>query len=131
MPVITEDMRVAMQGIIPSTIVTCSKDGTPNTAYVSQVYYVDGDHVAVSNQFFSKSIRNINENPQACVSIVSPENAQMWRLDLLFSHSETSGDLYDQMSLQLEAIASMTGMEDVFRLQSAYVFNVLRIDKVG
>src|SRR5688500_15914991 len=107
MAVITDEMRVAMQGIIPSTIVTCSKDGTPNTAYISQVYYVDDDHIAVSHQFFTKSIRNIQDNPQVSVSIVSPEDAKMWRLDLLFSHSETSGDLFDQMSLQLEAIASM------------------------
>ena len=131
MAVITDEMRVAMQGIIPSTIVTCSKEGMPNTAYISQVYYVDEERVAVSHQFFTKSIHNINENPQVCVSIVSPEDARMWRLDLLFSHSETSGDLFEQMSLQLEAIASMTGMENVFRLQSAYVFDVLNIEKMS
>jgi hypothetical protein len=131
MAVITDEMKVAMQGIIPSAIVTCSKDGSPNIAYVSQVYYVDGDHVAVSHQFFTKSIRNIQDNPQVSVSIVSPEDAKMWRLDLLFSHSETTGDLFDQMSLQLEAIASMTGMEDVFRLQSAYVFKILNIETMA
>ena len=131
MSVTIDDVRVALQGIVPATLVTCSTEGIPNVNYISQVYYVDDEHVALSHQFFSKSIRNIDENPQVCVSIVSPEDGQMWRLDLVFSHKETSGDLYDQMSLQLEAIASMTGMEDVFRLQSAYIFNVIRIEKIG
>jgi len=125
--IITEEMQEAMQGVVPSTLVTCSKTGIPNTNYISQVYYVDEEHVALSHQFFSKSIRNIDENPQVAVSIVHPESFQMWRLDLVFSHKETDGDLYDQMSLQLEAIASMTGMEDVFHLLSAYIFKVVGI----
>jgi uncharacterized protein len=129
-PTITEEMHDAMQGVVPSTLVTCSKAGIPNTNYISQVYYVDDNHVALSHQFFSKSVRNIDENPQVAVSIVHPESFQMWRLDLVFSHKETEGDLFDQMSLQLEAIASMTGMEDVFHLLSAYVFKVVDIQKI-
>jgi len=131
MPIITEELQESMQGVVPSTLVTCSKEGMPNTNYISQVYYVDEEHVALSHQFFSKSIRNINENPQASVSVVHPESFQMWRIDLLFERKEIEGPLYEQMSLQLEAIASMTGMEDVFQLQSAYVFKVLDIQKVG
>jgi len=129
-PIITEEMQEAMQGVVPSTLVTCSKAGIPNTNYISQVYYVDAEHVALSHQFFSKSIRNIDENPKVSVSIVHPESFQMWRLDLVFIRKETDGDLYDQMTLQLEAIASMTGMEDVFHLLSAYVFKVVDIHKI-
>ena len=131
MPNITEELRESMQGIVPSTLVTCSKEGIPNINYISQVYFVDEDHVALSHQFFSKSIRNIYENPQVSVSVVHPDSFQMWRIDLLFTHKETDGDLFEQMSLQLEAIATMTGMEDVFQLQSAYVFKVLDIQKIG
>ncbi len=130
MSIITDELKAAMQGIIPSTLVTCSKIGIPNINYISQVYYVDDTHVALSHQFFSKSIRNIDENPQAVVSIVHPEDFQMWKLELVFSHKETEGDLFDQMCMQLEAIASMTGMEDVFHLLSAYIFTVLRIEKI-
>ena len=130
MPRITEEIRSAMQGIIPSAFVTCSADGTPNTAYISQVYYVDEDHVAISHQFFNKSIRNVRENPQVCVSIVNPESFMMWRLDLLFSHSETEGKLFEEMSGQLEAIASMMGMENIFRLKSADVYKILQLQPI-
>lgn len=131
MAIITEELQESMQGIVPSTLVTCSKEGIPNINYISQVYYVDAEHVALSHQFFSKSIRNINENPQVSVSTIHPDSFQMWRLDLLFVRKETEGPLFEQMSLQLEAIATMTGMEDVFHLLSAYVFKVLDIQKIG
>jgi predicted pyridoxine 5'-phosphate oxidase superfamily flavin-nucleotide-binding protein len=131
MAIITEDIRAAMQGIIPSTIATCSADGVPNVAYISQVYYVDDDHVALSHQFFNKSIRNIRENPQICVNIVNPEDLQQWRLDCLFIRSETEGRIFEEMRAQLEAIASMTGMEDVFRLKSADIYKILSLEIVA
>ena len=125
---ITTQMREAMQGIIPSMIVTASQEGIPNIAYISQVYYVDDDHVALSHQFFNKSIRNLQENPQVAVNIVNPYDAQMWRLHLRYSHSETSGDLFEQMAAQLEGIASMMGMEDVFKLKAAEVFTLSDVE---
>jgi hypothetical protein len=34
------------------------------------------------------------------------------------------------MSMQLEAIASMTGMEDVFKLKSAEIFRVISVEHI-
>jgi hypothetical protein len=128
---ITDEIKSAMQGIIPSMLVTCSQDGIPNIAYISQVYYVDDTHVALSHQFFNKSIRNLHENPQVAVNIVNPANCHTWRLDLRYSHSESEGDLYEGMCAQLEAIASMMGLENVFHLQCAEVFEILHIEKMN
>jgi len=127
---ISEEMKTAMKGIIPSTMSTCNSGGVPNISYISQLYYVDENHVAISNQFFNKTIRNIRENPLACVNIVSPEDFSMWVLDLKYSHSETESDLFEQMEMQLEAIASMQGMEDVFKLKAAEVFTLLSVNKI-
>lgn len=127
---ISEEMKTAMKGIIPSTMSTCNSEGVPNISYISQLYYVDENHVAISNQFFNKTIRNIQENPLACVNIVSPEDFSMWVLDLKYSHSETESDLFEQMEMQLEAIASMQGMEDVFKLKAAEVFTLLSVNKI-
>lgn len=127
---ISEKMKAAMQGIIPSAVVTVDQDGVPNISYVSQIYYVDDLHVALSHQFLNKTIRNIKGNTKASVCILSPEDFTQWRLDLEHSHSETEGDLFDQMSMQLEAIASMCGMEDVFRLKAAEVFKLLSVTRI-
>lgn len=127
---ISEEMKIAMKGIVPSTMSTCNLEGVPNISYISQLYYVDENHVAISNQFFNKTIRNIRENPLACANIVSPEDFSMWVLDLKYSHSETESDLFEQMEMQLEAIASMQGMEDVFKLKAAEVFTLLSVNKI-
>ena len=58
------DIRPALDNGIPAVMVTCSAEGTPNVTVISQVYYVDDTHVALSFQFFSKTIRNVRENPQ-------------------------------------------------------------------
>lgn len=127
---ITEHIHGALQGIIPSTFVTCSADGIPNASYISQVYYVDDTHVALSHQFFNKSVRNFYENPYAVALVIHPETAQQWRIYLRYSHSETDSELFDQMSAQLEAIATMMGMEDVFNLKASEVFEILSVEEI-
>ena len=65
MSVTLESLATCFQGILPAQLFTCSLDGIPNAAYLSHVEYVDGDHVALSFQFFNKSRRNVAENPMA------------------------------------------------------------------
>ena len=125
---ITEELLPCLQGIIPATIVTTTKDLMPNVSIISQVFPVDDTHVAISNQFFSKTFRNLQENPHAQVQVQHPEKFIPYLLNLKLVRIETSGDLFESMEMQLEAIASMTGMSDVFKLQSCYVFKILSIE---
>lgn len=127
---ITEEMLPAMQGIMPSQLVTCNKEGVPNAAYVSQVFYVSPDEVALSFQFFNKTVRNVRENPKAVVKIDHPQKLASWKIEVEFDRSETEGDLYDEMEMQLEAIASMTGMSGIFKLQAADIYKVKSVTKM-
>ena len=81
---IEEQHLPAMQGMFPSTFSTCSKDGEPNTTVISQVWYVDEEHVALSFQFFSKTRKNIAENPFGYVTITNPMTMDMYGLDIEF-----------------------------------------------
>jgi len=129
MATLPDEIKAAMQGVIPSHVVTCSADGTPNASAISQVYYVDGDHVALSHQFFNKTKRNIEENPKAAVWLIHPETFETWDLELAFDHSETSGPIFDVMSMQIEAIASIVGMKGIFKLRAADIFRVVSVTK--
>ena len=51
---ITEELMPALQGIVPAWVVTTSAENVPNCTCVSQVYPVDENHVALSNQFFPR-----------------------------------------------------------------------------
>ena len=127
---ITEEMIPGMQGALPSVLATVDESGAPNVSYISQVFYVDDRHVALSNQFFNKSMRNINSNGIATVNVVRPDNLKSWYLELKYKESKTDGELFENMKMQLDAIASMSGMEDVFKLRASEIFEVTKVDEV-
>jgi hypothetical protein len=110
--------------------VTCSADGIPNVTIISQVYYVDETHAALSFQFFSKTIRNVRENPRAFVWVSDLVGRASWVLQLEFQRSETEGPTFDAMEMQIEAIASTTGMSGIFKLRAADIYRVLSVERV-
>lgn len=118
------------QGIIPGTLATCAPDGTPNVTYLSQIRQVDERHVAISRQFFNKTSRNLEANPRATAAVVDPVTFEAWKLGLRYVRSEVDTPLFVEMALRIEAIASHTGMKGIFRLLSADVCEVERIEKV-
>jgi flavin reductase (DIM6/NTAB) family NADH-FMN oxidoreductase RutF len=127
--VLPPEIMPALQGVYPSVLVTCSADGTPNTTMISQVYYVDPEHVALSFQFFNKTSKNVRENPRASVDVMTFD-FDLWNLGLRFDHSEQDGPIFDAMDMQLEAIASMSGMSGVFKLRAADVYFVESVRKI-
>jgi hypothetical protein len=129
MGTLPDEIKPATQGVIPSQVATCALDGTPNVTVISQVYYVDPDHVALSYQFFSKTSKNIRENPRALAWVINPETFESWDLEIEYDHSETSGPVFDAMDMQIEAIASMTGMKGIFKLKAADIYRVISATK--
>jgi hypothetical protein len=125
-----DEIRPALDNGRPALMVTCSADGVPNATVISQVYYVDREHAALSFQFFSKTIRNVRENPRAWVGVADYERAVDWVLDLEFVRSETEGPTFDVMDMQIEAIASATGMSGIFKLRAADIYRVLSVERV-
>jgi len=124
-----EEIRPALDNGVPCLMVTCSADGTPNATVISQVYYVDETRVALSFQFFSKTIKNVRENPRAWAGVMDIVGQVDWELDLEFERSETEGPIFDAMDMQIEAIASATGMSGIFKLRAADIYRVLSVDR--
>ena len=115
---------------MPGVIATCTADGTPNVSYLSQVNYVDAEHVALSFQFFNKTRENVLANPRAMVMVVNPATVATYRLHVAYLRTETAGPLFESMKAKLAGIASHTGMSGVFRLQGADVYRVLEVEAV-
>jgi hypothetical protein len=122
--------RRCFQGVVPAVISTCDLDGAPNVTYLSQVFYVDEHHVALSCQFFNKTKKNVLANPHAKVEILDPLTLDCYRLDLRYQRAETCGPLFGRMSVRIDAIASHTGMTGIFRLISADVYEVVAIERI-
>ncbi len=123
-------IRPVMQNGVPAIIVTCSAAGVPNATIISQAYYVDAMHVALSFQFFNKTIRNVRENPRASLCLNDVEGSVNWVLDIEYERSETDGPVFDEMDMQIEAIASATGMSGIFKLRAADIYRVRSVERV-
>ena len=111
---------------MPAVVATCSSSGEPNVTYLSQVYFVDEGHVALSCQFFNKTAKNVAENPFACVAALRLRSrSRPTELDLRFDHSETAGPLFDDdgRAHRRDRVAHRHG--GVFKLLSADVYEVL------
>ena len=120
------EARDAMEGVMPAVVATCAADGTPNVTYLSKVMYVDADHFALSNQFFSKTVANIEQNPQAQITLLKPSTGRHFRFDAVYERRESSGELFERMRAEIDALASMYGMQGVFKLRSADIYRVVR-----
>lgn len=119
-------IRPVFEGMIPATIASCSANGVPNVSYLSIVRRIDSERIAVTNQFFSKTAANLRANPHAVVRVVHPDDMSQYHLEARYLHSETSGELFDSVKLQLDAVAAQTGMSSMFRLRGV---DVLRVDR--
>jgi flavin reductase (DIM6/NTAB) family NADH-FMN oxidoreductase RutF len=125
---ITPEIQYALQGIVPSIIVTASADGVPNLTYISQAHFVDDDHLAISWQFFNKTWQNINENPLFSVVVTDPKNWAMWKINLRFEELLKEGEMFEEMEVALEAIATMQKATDVFKLAAILICKIESIE---
>ncbi|NEX62293.1 GAF domain-containing protein [Noviherbaspirillum galbum] len=125
-----DSIRECLEGVIPGTMATCDANGTPNVAYLSQVQFIDNDHLALSYQFFNKTRQNIMANPRAVLVVISPATAAQYRLTIEYLRTETAGPLFESMKAKLAGIASHTGMSGVFKLLGSDIYRVHRIEQV-
>jgi len=124
------EVRPCLEGVIPAMVATTAADGTPNVAYISQVYYVDEGHVALSFQFFNKTRQNLLAHPRSTLLVLNPLDAVFYRLHLRYLRTEEDGPVFESMKAQLAGIASHTGMADVFRLRGSDIHEVIEVERL-
>ncbi|SNT27123.1 GAF domain-containing protein [Tropicimonas sediminicola] len=125
-----DGLRRALEGVMASVLATCDADGIPNVSMISQVHYVDPEHVALSYQFFNKTRRNVMATRRAIVLVTDPETLEHFRLSLSYEETQIGGPLFEGMKAKLAGIASHHGVEDVFRLLGADIYRVQSIEAV-
>jgi predicted pyridoxine 5'-phosphate oxidase superfamily flavin-nucleotide-binding protein len=125
-----DDLRPCFTGVIPMIFATASAAGVPNVTYLSRALPLDHERIALSNQFMSKSHRNLAENPRGCIQLVHPDTHAEFRIWVTFERTERQGPVFDRMRNELSMIAALTRMQDVFRLAAADIYRVERIDQV-
>jgi adenylate cyclase len=124
------DLEDCFEGAVPAVIATASADGTPNVTYLSRVRLVDDERVALSNQFFSKTSRNLAENPHASVLLIDPLRYDEFRLSLVYERTDRRGPVFERLRQDVDMLAALEGMQDVFKLRAADIYRVVAIEQV-
>ena len=123
-------LAACFEGAVPAVIATAAADGTPNVTFLSKVRCVDDERIALSNQFFSKTTRNLAENPRACVLLIDPHTYDEWRLTVAYERTEHHGRIFEQLREDVDTVATYHHMENVFLLRAADVYRVLHVGMV-
>ncbi|MDH4746453.1 GAF domain-containing protein [Sphingomonas sp. CBMAI 2297] len=118
------DIRDSFEGVIPSVIATTGADGMPNISYLSHVHYIDERHVALSNQFFSKTAANVRDRGVATLMVVDGRTGRQHILDLRFLRSTTEGEFFEGAASHLAVMSLSQGMADVMKLRSLEIYEV-------
>jgi adenylate cyclase len=123
------DIERCFGGAIPAVLATASADGVVNVTYLSRAHQIDGERIALSNQFMSKTSRNLATNPRASLLLTDPVTHDEFRLSLVYERTERRGPVFDQLRADVDALAALTNMSEVFRLRAADVFRVTAIEQ--
>jgi len=124
------DLHVCFEGAVPAVIATAAADGTPNVTYLSRVRLVDSERIALSNQFFSKTARNLAENPRASILLVDPHTYDEYRLTVVYERTDRRGPVFERLHADVEALKALGGVASVFKLRAADIYRVVHIESV-
>jgi len=127
-PIGVADIVRCFGGAVPAVLATASGDGVVNITYISRAHEVDAERIALSNQFMSKTSRNLAVNPRASLLLLDPATFHEYRLALVYERTERRGPVFERLRADIDALAVLENMQDVYRLRAADVFRVLSID---
>lgn len=127
-PIGLDQLERCFSGAIPAVIATRAGDGTPNVTYLSRVHQIDHERVALSNQFFSKTARNLAEHPRASAIVVDPASYDEYRLTLAYERTDRRGPVFERLRKEIDDLAAMMQMSSVFRLRAADIYRVLDVE---
>lgn len=79
----------------PAVLTTVDADGKPNAIYANSVRIFNGDTIVVADNYFFKTLNNIQAGSQGALLFLAPEKKSFQLKGRIEYH--TSGEIYDFM----------------------------------
>ena len=102
----------------------------PNITYLSRVRRVDDERVALSNQFLSKTAATSPRTRAPASSCSTRPTYDEYRLTLVYERTERRGPVFERLREDVDAVAALSGMQDVFKLRAADIYRVVQLEHV-
>lgn len=127
---LSNQIKLAIEDVVPSYIITVSKNGYPTNTSLSQVCYVDERHIALPVQTLNIVCQNFQEVPNIIAEVVDPVTLRNWNLELRYLRTVEQGPIFQKMAMKLAKIFSLVGMEDLFHLRGAEIYEVTAVNEL-
>jgi hypothetical protein len=129
--VLSKQIKQALEGVFPSYIITVSKDGFPSNTSLSQVCYIDDRHIALPDKTFINACQNLQEVPNIIAEVTDPVTLKNWNLELKYISTVKQGPIFEKMEVKVARLFSLVGMEGLFHLNGAEIYEVLAVSNQG
>jgi uncharacterized protein len=102
MVALTADMIEIFKAVKHFPLATASKDGDPNVVPVGSVFLIDPETIWIGDQFMKQTLKNLKENPRACLYAWGPETKGCLKIKCKVK-VHTDGPDYDKMKDMVKA----------------------------
>jgi predicted pyridoxine 5'-phosphate oxidase superfamily flavin-nucleotide-binding protein len=102
----TERMKELFDKVHIAVLSTASTDGTPNAVPVGAKKILDDETVLISDQFFNKTLANLQANPQAALTYWEGREGYQLKGRVVI---ETSGPRYEDTARWIEERSTQKG----------------------
>ena len=107
MSVLSDRMKEIFSGQGTFVLGTSDRNGIPNTVPVNAVKLLDDETILVSDQFFTKTLSNLQENPKAAIAFWDKFEGYQVKGDVEII---TSGDLFEQTAAWIKKEGEKLGV---------------------
>ena len=111
----------------PAIVATASASGVPNITYLSLVHEVDDERLALVEPVHVEDIEERRGEPRASLILIDPVSFSEYRVTLRYERTDRRGPVFERLRDDVDKVAALSGMVDVFRLRSADIFVVEQI----
>ncbi|MDD1756372.1 MAG: pyridoxamine 5'-phosphate oxidase family protein [Methanomassiliicoccales archaeon] len=122
MVALTSEMMEMFKAMGKFPLATASKDGEPNVVPVGSVYLIDPETIWIGNNFMNASIRNLRENPRACLYVWGPEIKGCLKIKAKVTILETGPD-FEKMKDMIKARKADLVCKSLLVLKVTEVYN--------
>ncbi|MFP4475791.1 MAG: pyridoxamine 5'-phosphate oxidase family protein [Desulfatibacillaceae bacterium] len=125
MAALTEEMKEVFRKMGTFVFATSDRDGNPNAVPVNAVKVLDDETIVVSDQFFNKTLENLQANPRIAMSFWKGVKGWQIKGD---ARLVTEGPVYEETAAWIDDIAKQ--VDKPLKSKGAVVIKITEIYSV-
>ncbi|NLN38478.1 MAG: flavin-nucleotide-binding protein [Smithella sp.] len=117
---VTQEIKDSLKATKVMYLSTASKDGSPNVVPIGAVKFLDDETLLISDQFFNKTLANLQENPKIALAWWGEKEGYQVKADITI---HTEGEIFRQNVEWVKSLKATLNPKSaiVGKITSAYI----------